>query len=422
MNKILVFYFVSIFMLANGSLFTWLFQGTPLNIWRQLIWLIGLMFFIRYIRITNSWELKKIARNHGIIGYVIFIQALLTYVICNFNVVRLGYAFWVYFAGLPFLLLPYLWAESGRKPQTFYNIFIILGLFLTIGLVIDFVSGGFFTRMFLVSVVSSSEGMLDDGRFCFLSEAPTTFGVYYSFCLFCTLYRLYISNSNTVKLILLFIALSFIIGAWLTGSRQIVFALALVFSVSFVYYIGFVKDKKSYVLIGLVILLLIAPSIQSFLFSEKSYQERYSSESIEEDTRYSSWERGFKENVENVEVFLIGKGVALSQGQKALDTEYVGSHYENTYYSRLSEIGIIGIILLLLPMIYLIRNWGKTTFFNISLLSFFLSYIFISYVSPNGSYQTTQMIVYLAWGVYLKKDFYCVDYSYDSYIYYPYRS
>ena len=65
---------------------------------------------------------------------------------------------------------------------------------------------------------------------------------------------------------------------------------------------------------------------------------------------------------------------------------------------------------------------GKTTFLNISLLSFFLSYIFISYVSPNGSYQTTQMIVYLAWGVYLKKDFYCVDYSYDSYIYYPYRS
>ena len=174
-------------MLANGSLFTWLFQGTPLNIWRQLIWLIGLMFFIRYIWITDFWKLKKIAKSHGIIGYVIFIQALLTYVICNFNVVRLGYAFWVYFAGLPFLLLPYLWAESGRKPQTFYNIFIILGLFLTIGLVIDFVSGGFFTRMFLVSVVSSSEGMLDDGRFCFLYEAPTTLGVYYSFFLFCTI-------------------------------------------------------------------------------------------------------------------------------------------------------------------------------------------------------------------------------------------
>lgn len=351
---------------------------------------------------------KKIARNHGIIGYVIFIQALLTYAIYNFNVVRLGYAFWAYFFGLPFLLLPYLWVESGRKPQTFYNIFIILGLFLTIGLVIDFVSGGFFTRMFLVSVVSSSEGMLDDGRFCFLSEAPTTFGVYYSFCLFCTLYRLYISNSNAVKLILLFIAFSFIIGAWLTGSRQIVFALALVFSVSFVYYIGFVKDKKSYVLIGLVILLLIAPSIQSFLFSEKSYQERYSSESIEEDTRYSSWERGFKENVENVEVFLIGKGVALSQGQKALDTEYVGSHYENTYYSRLSEIGIIGIILLLIPIICLVRNWGRITFFNISLLSFFLSYIFISYISPNGSHQTTQMVIYLACGMYLKKDYYSI--------------
>lgn len=407
MTKTLYFYFISIFMLANGSMFTWLFQGTPLNTWRQLIWLIGVVIFIKYLRQTEEAELWKAGKLHFYFFIYIVFLALFTFAIYNFNLVRLGYAFWMYFSGIPFMLLPFIWSDSGINAKRFYDIFTGLGSFLTIGLIADFLSGGFFTKMFLISVASSLEDILKDGRFCFLSEAPTTFGVYYCFCLFCTLYRLYISESNLTKFLLLFASLAYIIGGWMTGSRQIVFVLALTFFVSMAYYLCFVMDKKQFVIPVVIVVAIAVPSVKSFLFAEKAYQNRYSTELIKKDSRYAAWERGFKENVVNdVGIFFVGKAVALSQGQKARKTELQGSHYENTYYSRLSEIGIVGVILLLFPILYLCKHWNRGSFFNVSLLAFFLSYLFISYVSPNGIHQTTQMTVYLALGLFLKREYF----------------
>ena len=285
MNKVIFFYLVSIFMLANGSLFTWLFQGTPLNIWRQLIWILGLIIFFKYIRSLESIKLKKVVNVHLYIFIFIVFQALLTFAIYNFNFIRLLYAFWIYFSGLPFLLLPFLWREKLFSAQKFYDIFVCLGIFLTIGLIFDYLSGGFFTRMFLISVSSSLKDMLNDGRYCFLSEAPTTFGVYYCFCLFCTLYRLYICNDTKSKLMYLVIILSYIIGSWLTGSRQIVFALVLTFFVSVFYYIFCVRDKKSYLVVGILLLLFAIPYVKFFLYSEESYQNRYSVELLKKDAK-----------------------------------------------------------------------------------------------------------------------------------------
>lgn len=407
MTKTLYFYLISIFMLASGSLFTWLFQGTPLNMWRQLIWLIGIVTFFRYLRQTEEAELRNVSKWHFYFFIYIVFLALFTFAVYNFNLVRLAYAFWIYFSGLPFILLPFIWSDSGFKAQRFYDIFIGLGCFLTIGLIIDFLSGGFFTKMFLISVASSLEDILKERRFCFLSEAPTTFGVYYCFCLFCTLYRLYISKHNLTKFLLLLVSLTYIIGGWVTGSRQIVFVLALTFFVSMAYYLCFVMDKKQFLIPVIIIVVITIPSIKSFLFADEAYQNRYSTELIKHDPRHTSWERGFKENVvDDIDIFLCGKAVALSQGQKAHKNEIIGSHYENTYFSRLSEIGIVGVILLLFPILYLCKHWRRNTFFNVSLLAFFLSYLFISYVSPNGIHQTTQMTVYLAFGLFLKKEYF----------------
>lgn len=410
MNKTLYYFLISIFMLANGSLFTWLFQGTPLSIWRQLIWLIGVVVFIRYLRQTDDGELWKVGKLHLYLFVYIVFLALFTLAIYNFNLVRLAYAFWIYFSGIPFMLLPFIWSDSGIKAQRFYDMFIGLGCFLTVGLVTDYLSGGFFTKMFLISVVSSLKDILKDGRFCFLSEAPTTFGVYYCFCLFCTLYRLYISESNMTKLILLLVSLTYMVGGWMTGSRQIVFVLALTFFVSMAYYLCFVMDKKQFIIPVVVIVAFAIPSVKSFLFADEAYQNRYSAKLIKKDSRYTAWERGFKENVvDDVGIFLVGKAVALSQGQKALKNELLGSHYENTYFSRLSEIGVMGIVLLLLPVLYLCRYWSRSSFFNVALFAFFLSYLLISYVSPNGTHQTTQMTIYLAFGLFLKRKYFEIE-------------
>lgn len=407
MTKTLYFFLVSIFMLANGSLFTWLFQGTPLNIWRQLVWIIGVVIFIRYLRQTEDGELWKVGKWHLYFFVYIVFLALFTFATYNFNLVRLAYAFWIYFSGVPFVLLPFIWRNSGIKAQRFYDLFIGMGCFLTTGLIIDYLSGGFFTKMFLISVASSLKDILKDGRFCFLSEAPTTFGVYYCFCLFCTLYRLYISESNMAKLILLLVSLTYMVGGWMTGSRQIVFVLALTFFVSMAYYLCFVIDRKQFIIPVVLIVAIAIPSVKSFLLADEAYQNRYSAKLIKNDSRYASWERGFKENVvDDVGIFFVGKAVALSQGQKAQKNELQGSHYENTYFSRLSEIGVVGIVLLLLPILYLCRYWSRGSFFNVALFAFYLSYLFISYVSPNGTHQTTQMTIYLAFGLFLKREYF----------------
>ena len=406
MNSIVVFYWISVFMLANGSLFTWIFSGTPLVAWRQLIWFLGIIVLFKFARSFDSYNLLRIVRIHFYIFLFILFQALITLAVYNFNYMRLMFAFWVYFSGLPFIIFPFFISQNGKEyVLRFYNVFICLGVFLTFGLILDYLTGGFFTKYFLLSVSSSLADLLKSGRYCFLSEAPTTFGVYYCFCLFCTLYRFYIEEKQKRKLLLFLVAVSYIGGAWLTGSRQIVFALLLVISISLFYYFIAVMDNKKTVLIGFLLLCFIAPYVSEFLISDKSYQDRYSSTSIKEDTRYKAWNKGWNDNVvDNVDRFFVGKAIALSQGQKANRDELQGSHYENTFFARLSETGIVGVFLLLLPLFWLLSNWNKTDYFNFSLLSFFLSYVFISYISPNGAHQTSQMTVYLALGVFLNKN------------------
>lgn len=405
MNQTLFFYWTSIFMLANGSLFTWLFHGTPLVVWRQMIWVIGVYILFKYMMIFNCFKLIKVVKIHFYIFVFILFQTLITLAVYNFNYTRLLFAFWVYFSGLPFILFPYFISRKGKDcAKKFYNVFVCFGVFLTVGLIVDYVTGGFFTKYFLLSISSSLASLLESGRYCFLSEAPTTFGVYYCFCLFCTLYRLYTENNEGKKLLLFLVAVSYIVGAWLTGSRQIVFVLLMFFSITLIYYIFAVKDTKRSVLIGLFLLCMVFPFVKVFLLSNESYHDRYSSTSIKEDTRYRAWKNGWNENVvENVDRFFVGKAIALSQGQKANNGELQGSHYENTFFSRLSETGIVGVILLLIPFLWLLFYWDNTDFFNVTLLLFFLSYIFISYISPNGAHQTTQMAVYLAFGIFLNK-------------------
>ena len=142
-----------------------------------------------------------------------------------------------------------------------------------------------------------------------------------------------------------------------------------------------------------------------FLYSDKAYQRRFSSSTIRKDKRSLLWEKGFKENVsDNVAIFYFGKAFGLGHDQKWQKGEIKAPNYENTFYLRISETGIVGVFLLLVPLIYLLSHWDEFDFFNICLLSFYISYLIISYISPNGGHQTTQMVVFMALGMNLIKD------------------
>ena len=411
MKRTLYIYLLSIFMLANGALFTWLFLGTPLSFWRQLIWGFGLYVVIKNYHKFKDPKLNRFLRLHSYFCCYVIAMSAITILIYNFNLMRIIYAFWMYFSGLPFILLPYIYKQQGLKPENLFKTFAYLGLFLTLGLIIDYTTGGFFTKSFLLATASDLGGLLEADRYCFLSEAPTTFAVYYSFCMVSTLYLMYSTNEYKKKFIYFCITLSFFLGAFFTGSRQIVAALGIVFSISLIYYILFVKDKKTFIAASLIIATISLPYINRFINSGDSYyKERYNTESIKEDSRYAAWEDGLNETIlsGDIKTTLVGKAVALSQGQKAAKGEILGRHYENTFYSRWSELGIYGTLFIFIPICFVIKRMKKLDFLNVLITSLFISYLFISYISPNGIHQTTQMVIYISIGIFLCKDYFAI--------------
>lgn len=410
MKSSIYIFFLSIFMLANGSLFSWLFLGTPLSMWRQIIWIWGLYFLVKNYRNFLDISLNRFITHHAIFFWYTVFFSIVTIILYHFNLLRIIYAFWMYFSGLPFVLVPYLFKQLNYNPKTFYKIFIYLGLFLTIGLVIDKTTGGFFTKTFLISTASNLEGLLESSRYCFLSEAPTTFAIYYSFCMASALYLMYSDNKYKNKLTYFFIALSFFLGAFFTGSRQIVAVLGVVFAISMLYYLLFIKDKKIHILFSLIVVIIMLPSIEKFLFSEDMYSKRYNSEAIQEDGRYQDWEDGLNETIlsDELNIVFFGKAVALAQGQKAQPNEITGYHYESTIYTRWSELGLYGTIFLFIPFLFILARIKNIDFFNIIIIALFSSFILICYVSPNGIHQTTQMVIYIVTGLFLCKDYFLI--------------
>lgn len=63
-------------MLGNGALFTWLFQGTPFAMWRQLIWIIGLIILYKKIIYVDIFNIKSILNILGVIFIINIFQAL----------------------------------------------------------------------------------------------------------------------------------------------------------------------------------------------------------------------------------------------------------------------------------------------------------------------------------------------------------
>lgn len=406
---ILWFYLIAIFCLANGAFFTWLFKGTPLSMWRQIIWMSGLIIIAYTFPITKKIKsFRSIFRWHLIALYFIIISALISYAVYGFNPTRLAYSIWIYFSGLPFILLPFFISKfriiSAKK---FYQIFTFLGIFMTIGLCIDYATNGSITSAFLISSNESIEGLINDKRYCFLSEAPTTFGVYYCFCLICTIMTIYNTNNACFRIILFITTLSYIAASWVTGSRQIVAVLILSEIIGFSYYLFRSKThKKKFLIASIIITILALPTALEYATNQDNYNKRYSSSALSKDTRSENWMKGYRETViENPVVFLFGHGASYIQGQKASPKEIVGSHYENTLFSRLSELGIGGLILLLFPVFYLLGHWKHKSLFYILILSINIAFLFTCYVSPNGVHQTTQMIMYMATGMII-----CADY------------
>lgn len=404
---ILVYYVVSIFLLANGAFATSIFLKLHMPFWRQLIWLIGILIVFVKLRNYKSKILLEFLNEHKICFLWTVFLTFLTLLLHNFNVLRLVYAWWLYFSGLPFVLFPFVLRKCNYSYRVLSYLFIFLGLFMSIGLILDYSSGGFFTKIYILSQAQELAGMIDTGRYCFLSEAPTTFGVYLCFCMALSLYQFSISQKNIEKLFTFSSSILFLIGAWFTGSRQIVFTLLIVF-ISVIGYLLIVKKiNVKFILITLIILSFSSSLVMNKLFQNDAYQHRFSEETITEDSRSKFWHEGFMYCIGEFDLkrILFGEAVALAQTQKALKGEKQGYNYENTFWFRMSETGLSGLYLLLLPIIYWYKFHQKNQIMDYVIGQLLIAFLIISYISPNGQHQTSQMVIYIAVGIIIEKKY-----------------
>lgn len=404
---VLYYYLVSVFLLANGAFSNYIFSMVHLNIWRQLIWFVGLFIVSKSTISKHSFRIRRLFdTTKKLFGWILFCS-FVTIAIYAFNPVRIIYAWWMYFSGIPFVLLPYVLRKNNWPENKINNLFVFFGLFQTIGLLTDYVSGGMFTTMFAMAG-DNTENLLESGRYCFTAEAPTTFGIYYSFCLLMTLKNTVEVNSFLKRILLILFSFMYIISAWFTGSRQIVAAMSIVLVTGLFFIFMYDKSVRKVIIIIMVMVAYQLPSLYSKLTQDEIYADRFNTETIKEDDRSKQWHDGFAYCIADMvpKRFLIGEAVGLSMGMKAAPGEVVGSHYENSIWSRMSETGLIGLILLLYPVIYLRKGFNRHRLMDVLTLAFMISYVMTCYVSPNGLNQTAQMSVYLALGMYIySKDY-----------------
>lgn len=416
-NRISLWFFVvSVFMLTNGNLFNFLFKYTPLFIWRQIIFAIGLIIVFKYLRKGIPNKTASIYKSYGFFLLIIIHFVIFTWIFKNFSIVRLGFGLWIYFSGLPFLLFPYVYRQfSNNKTSNttgFYNIFIWLGCFSTFGILLDYTLGGAITKFFFLF----SEDLVDYsfeniGRYYFLTESPTSFGLYFAFCFACVLYKTYLSNGSIKKLIWIIVALCFLFASWLTGSRQIVMALSIELLLSGAYYICKTRDNKRFLLYLTLFGIVLLPSlIIHITSSNEGLSSRYDTSSIEQDDRGEKWERGLNETCGELDVLFFGKGFSYTVLNNVKPGEEIGYHYENTFFARISETGILGLFVMVYPIILIVTKClTRLNLLKVLILSFVIAFVLVSFISPNGTHQTSQMILFIVLGICMNFNYYNID-------------
>lgn len=385
-------------MYANGLLFTYLFAGTPLLIWRQLLW-VGLIFLASCV----IKELYPIQRNQ-IVYFILFVVSVyfvfigfFTYII-GYNINRIIFGIWLYSMGIPIYILSKYVFLDRRFFYKYVNFIICLGVFISIGLIIDY-----YTVLFTPIKATNQDVEFNrefSNRASFLSEASTVFSMLmFSSSLLCLLR--YFQNKHLFNSSFYLICnLLIIMSSWFTGSRQI-FLILLLANLLFYLIVLFnrnIRKNIKFYLSPLVVFILFSCLFSYLQYnSDSSLIERFTTSEIKDDSRYESWSKGYEEVFGNDSYlnFCFGNGIAYTQTSVAQQGEKIGFHYENTFLARLSETGVLGLILLIAPVLFILfKSYPIKTLFDIFSIVIAICFLVICMISPNGQFQISTIIIY----------------------------
>jgi len=401
----LYFLLLAIVMMANDAFFTWVGTRIHFPMWRQFLLVIGLIILSSIMSQAGAKHpyIKMILSKYKTIFGFVVILSFLTLIFHYFNPARIGFAWYVYFSGIPYLIFPFLARRIGWSRSKLNFCFIILGTFLSLGIFTDFLSGGMFTSMFLLEVTQEG-GAFEAGRFCFLSTAPTIFSIYYCLCLMCCLFEAQSTKSLILRYVLFGLAGFFIFGSLFCGSRQTLVALIVVFLAGI---FGMLKrGGTSIVVIACVAVtaFFLFPTLQRYISANQGIEDRYNADAIREDKRNLTWKKGFQVCVSEVTPSraLIGDGVGQTAGKVAAGEEQ-STHYENTFFARIIDIGwFLGIWSLIIPVSFIWKYRKRAAEKKYMYLAFCVAYLFICCVSPNGASGAVQLSLFITLGFFLE--------------------
>lgn len=392
------FVYLSIIALLCDAFFSYLFK---ISVWRQVLTIsCDCIILYHAAKDFNRSDKRIFALIIFLFSYFIW-RCLLTYGSLGFSPMRLIYYVWMIFWPLPFYFLPQLVHKYTGSFISLFKFLAFTGGVFGLGLTVDGLSGGFFTKLYVIPIgYASGEISLDDAldRYSFLAIHLTTSGVFLSLSLVAALYLHFYKNSY----VYLASCILMIVGSFYTGSRQITLPICLTFIIG--YFVGLKGSslsaiKKFFIAIFTVFIFCFGVNTTINSMSDTA-ADRYSVNTMQKDNRSRHWKRGFEETVLVPEVFLWGKGVSYSSGIKANKSEITGSHYENSYYSAISCCGIASLFLIIFPGVYIVyramRSLKKQRFFCILSLLFAFDYFLIAYISPNALHLATVSAMIMA--------------------------
>jgi O-antigen ligase len=360
-----IYYFgcIILVLLPNHDILNWLFQGTPLIIWKQLLALFLAILSIKVLSVKRS----IVNRGTGNIRLLVFVLIftitvlILTSFIQGMSLHRVAYAVIAYIGFIGALGFAVAAMTLG-KTTSLLRLAVILGLISSVGLIIDS-----FTGFFNFLPRTSDAENLDIGRqiaFGYIKRASFLFGApnaifpFISFTLLASaiLYVKKLKKSDVIYFISLLILT--LPAFFYTGSRsQFMLILVLFSGIIIILTMDFLRTKSFLLLILIFISVAvfftakyIESDYQSLVLLEK-YQNPFDENADGNYHRFQRWNEG-TDLFKNFDFHsLVGVGIGKSLGMVNDGDESI-THYESSLFQAFSEGGYLGLILRYFPMFY----------------------------------------------------------------------
>lgn len=396
-------YLVSIIMLSNGLLFNYIFLGTPLRMWRQIIWIVGFYSLFEFLIFNFGFIKKQKFFIHLQLSFIILlVVSVITFFRNEYNVLRIILGWMYYIFGYSFIILPFIIIKL-KKEIVFFKFLTWLGIIISIGLIIDGLNNNIFS--FVRANYIDTDIEVEINRATFLSEACTILGISQLLFMSCNLLTFYLSESKFWKVFYFFTTFIFLVGGWFTASRQVFFILLTSCLLALSYWLITEHKRIFFVLLIIVPLIIVTYSFLEFNrndFESNSYAERYTKDTDGGNAvRISAWGQGIDQlSMANFPYWFIGQGFTYTMGQQALPNEKVGYHMESSVWAMFSECGIFSWYVFFWPWLYSVKLWFKMkkSFIKVLFFCILVSYIFTAFVSPNASHFLATMSLFIVLG------------------------